>query len=850
MAEENILLKVGIDEAQIKRSQDAIISARSEIEKLKATQKDLADNGQANSKAFIDNETQIRKYSASVRENQRVLDANAKISEDAGGSIADLRANVKRLQNEYINLSAAERDNTDAGKNLQKQIKAQNDELKNLEEEIGITSRSVGDYTNSIIEAFDSSGLFTKAQSALATAQKTVKGAFDGGSLSAKGFGKALIATGIGAIVVLLGSLITYLLNTQKGMDAVAQATEAVGTFIGVVFDAFGKLGAQVVNSVIPTFKGLGKILEGVFTLDFDKVTEGIDGVKKAVDGIEGVNVLELGANAGKAAAEAVKLTKEMQELNRAEKALELERKQARAQIAKDKFIAEDTTKSLKERAAAAERAIGKENELLQKSLALQEKVVKNIKAKNDLTESTDEDINRAIEAEGKLADLQQESTEKSIELNNKLNGLRKEAAAAQKEQTDKQAAEDKKAADDKKVSDEKAASEKLSLAKAELDLFLATEKSKLEGSKELTAELIKEEEKRLNEIQKRTLDQLEKEKGVNAAKIEEKKANNEALTQAEIEYETQRFLLAKETDQKIQTNKQNLDEQIKLQKLNQIEAQKEIDLANAQTQLEADLLFNQQAYDAEIKQLEQFLQDKKITEDQFREKKRQADETQAEMDRLARINDTQNQLNQYAKITAGLQGLFGKNKAIASATALINGGLAVTEILKAPAAPFIEPMASVVRGVQIAGVVGTTARSVAQINSAKFEDGGSIGVVGSSHAGGGVDLALGGRTVANVEGGEGIFVMKKNAYSALRNLSSFNEMHGGNSWFSGGKTHLADGGAVARSGAPTIDRRMFQDNSRALESSIGSMTIVTKITDLERVQQDVRTVEITSDLV
>ena len=658
-----------------------------------------------------------------------------------------------------------------------------------------------------------------------------------------------MIATGIGAIVVLLGSLISYLLNTQKGMDAVAQATEAVGTFIGVVFDAFGKLGAQVVNSVIPTFKGLGKILEGVFTLDFDKVTEGIDGVKKAVDGIEGVNVRELGANAGKAAAEAVKLTKEMQELTRAEKALELERKQARAQIAKDKFIAEDTTKSLKERAAAAERAIGKENELLQKSLALQEKVVKNIKAKNDLTESTDEDINRAIEAEGKLADLQQESTEKSIELNNKLNGLRKEAAAAQKEQTDKQATEDKKAADDKKASDEKAASEKLSLAKAELDLFLATEKSKLEGSKELTAELIKEEEKRLNEIQKRTLDQLEKEKGVNAAKIEEKKINNEALTQAEIEYETQRVLLAKETDQKIQTNKQNLDKQIKLQKLNQIEAQKEIDLANAQTQLEADLLFNQQAYDAEIKQLEQFLQDKKITEDQFREKKRQADETQAEMDRLARINDTQNQLNEYSKIANGLQGLFGKNKALASATALINGALAVTEILKTPSL-LPEPTASISRAVQVAGVVGTTARSISQINSAKFEDGGSIGVVGSSHAGGGVDLALGGRTVANVEGGEGIFVMKKNAYSALRNLSSFNEMHGGNSWFSGGKTHLADGGAVARSGAPTIDRRMFQDNSRALESSIGSMTIVTKITDLERVQQDVRTVEITSDLV
>ena len=812
MAEENILLKVGIDEAQIKRSQDAIISARSEIEKLKATQKDLADNGQANSKAFIENETQIRKYSASVRENQRVLDANAKISQDAGGSIADLRANVKRLQNEYINLSAAERDNTDAGKNLQKQIKAQNDELKKLEEEIGITSRSVGDYTNSIIEAFDSSGLFTKAQGALATAQKTVKGAFDGGSLSAKGFGKALIATGIGAIVVLLGSLITYLLNTQKGMDAVAQATEAVGTFIGVVFDAFGKLGAQVVNSVIPTFKGLGKILEGVFTLDFDKVTEGIDGVKKAVDGIEGVNVLELGANAGKAAAEAVKLTKEMQELTRAEKALELERKQARAQIAKDKFIAEDTTKSLKERAAAAERAIGKENELLQKSLVLQEKVVKNIKAKNDLTESTDEDINRAIEAEGKLADLQQESTEKSIELNNKLNGLRKEAAAAA-DTANKAAQAQKDAQDAERLAKEKALSdEQIRIAKE-------AEDQKIEAQKEANKkylEALKNKEAESNSIAKQAIEDLKRQFIDGSITPEQYQAELDKLTAVSIATKQAAFEL-------------------------------ELEQTRTNTQIDADTRF----------EIEKDLQEKiaelkgQALDIEFANKQKEIQISEATSNKQKEYNQSvaDGKVQALNSVLSTAISVFGKEsaagKAAASFQAIVDTYVAANNALATIPPPYGQIVAAATVGIGLA--------NVAKINSTpppKFEDGGSIGVVGSSHAGGGVDLALGGRTVANVEGGEGIFVMKKNAYSALRNLSSFNEMHGGNSWFSGGKTHLADGGAVARSGAPTIDRRMFQDNSRALESSIGSMTIVTKITDLERVQQDVRTVEITSDLV
>jgi hypothetical protein len=62
----------------------------------------------------------------------------------------------------------------------------------------------------------------------------------------------------------------------------------------------------------------------------------------------------------------------------------------------------------------------------------------------------------------------------------------------------------------------------------------------------------------------------------------------------------------------------------------------------------------------------------------------------------------------------------FGiKSKGISTAMAIANTFLGVTEILKSPAAPFIEPFASVVRGIQIATTIATGLGAVRQINAA-----------------------------------------------------------------------------------------------------------------------------------
>jgi len=65
---------------------------------------------------------------------------------------------------------------------------------------------------------------------------------------------------------------------------------------------------------------------------------------------------------------------------------------------------------------------------------------------------------------------------------------------------------------------------------------------------------------------------------------------------------------------------------------------------------------------------------------------------------------------------------LFGafrnRSKVAASGEALINTFLGVTRILQAPATPFIEPFASITRGLNIAATLATGLNAVRQINS------------------------------------------------------------------------------------------------------------------------------------
>jgi hypothetical protein len=362
--------------------------------------------------------------------------------------------------------------------------------------------------------------------------------------------------------------------------------------------------------------------------------------------------------------------------------------------------------------------------------------------------------------------------------------GATADDAKAQQKIEEQKAAAKAKAIEEEKKKLEELAKAKIDLAKAELDLYLATEKSKLDGAKFLTDELIAEEERRLKEIEKRKLEQLALEKKVDVSKLEEKKLNNEALTQAEIEYETQRIILAGETDKTIQNNKQLLEDQIKQQKSDQLAAQKEIDLAEAETKFEEDMIKAQQVYDAEIEQLRLNLEAKKITQEQYDAKKKQAEEKQREMQQLATYASTQTQLKAFADLGNGLGALFGQSKALSSAMALINGAQAITSILAQY--PKFDGGFAMTAAIISAGA--TTAAQVAKINGVKFEKGGIQEIGGKRHSSGGTKFWGEDGTQFEAEAGEGIGILNRNAFASFMD---FNNSHlGGRSnggFFAGG---------------------------------------------------------------
>lgn len=335
-----------------------------------------------------------------------------------------------------------------------------------------------------------------------------------------------------------------------------------------------------------------------------------------------------------------------------------------------------------------------------------------------------------------------------------------------------------------------------LNRSKAELDLFISDNVSKLDNSKLLTQSMIDEEKERLDAIRIGKLNLLEDEKKTNQEIIDAKRLNNEELSIADMEYLTQKNILEEEFRNQNQTNQKAFDDQIKQQKAEQLIADREIELANAATKFEEDNILIQQQYDAEVALLNDKLAKQEITQAQFDAKMILADKKKKDLLRLAELNDTKSKLEEFQKIGVGLQELFGKNKVIASALAGINTALGVTEILKTPSV-LPEPLASISRAVQIGTTIATGAKSIAEINGAKFEKGGLMEIGGKRHSQGGTKFVGEDGTRFEAEQGELIAVVNRNTASFLMGM---NEKFGNSgASVTSRPNYFAMGGVVSR---------------------------------------------------
>lgn len=114
---------------------------------------------------------------------------------------------------------------------------------------------------------------------------------------------------------------------------------------------------------------------------------------------------------------------------------------------------------------------------------------------------------------------------------------------------------------------------------------------------------------------------------------------------------------------------------------------------------------------------------------------------------------------------------------------------------------------------------------TIAKQKPPSFALGGKVvSIGGKSHADGGTPIHVGGQHVAEAEAGEGLFVMKKDAYNDIQMLSGWNQRYGGRS-FTGNKTNFAaDGGEIqipSDGGFSTRSIRSATDNAMQVEMAI-----------------------------
>lgn len=240
-------------QAKLKTEQAAITLEQKKAKALKDTAKEIKDLNQLLNQE-IKTEREAKQANNDLRKAR--LDVNS-TTEDGVKQIEAINAAIDK-NNEFI------KSNSDA---LTKQ------------------KINIGNYKEDIKSALAETGMFGGAIGTLSQGFNQLKGGF---SIAIKGltsFKAALIGTGIGAILVGIGMLITYFKQTQAGSEKLRVATAAVGAAFDYVISVIAEFGGKIVAAFETAWSWatkLGKAL-GIVSDETDTLKESEDGLLSGI---------------------------------------------------------------------------------------------------------------------------------------------------------------------------------------------------------------------------------------------------------------------------------------------------------------------------------------------------------------------------------------------------------------------------------------------------------------------------------------------------------------------------------------------------------------------------------------
>ena len=323
-------------------------------------------------------------------------------------------------------------------------------------------TQSVDDLTDSLKDAGEQSsqlGLLDKvtggAVSGFKNATAGVKTFINGLKLTRA----AVIATGIGALVVGVTALVGAFTKTRRGARLLKTIMAGLGA---------------VVEQLTARFQAVGGFIVDLFSKGPQAA---VKQYKETLD--------ELPGSLQEAVNKAMELERATQALTDAQRALTVQRAKDRAEIKELNMVAEDTTRTLEEREAAAQKAIDIEKGLMAERERIAAEELRIAQEKAAMSDSSDEDLDRLAELEANLINIRTESVELQTTLNNKLNTIRNQAAA----EAEAEAKRIADAAAEKRKAEEEAAAAILKAEQEVADALDARDRQSLDArTKEILA--------------------------------------------------------------------------------------------------------------------------------------------------------------------------------------------------------------------------------------------------------------------------------------------------------------------------------------------------------------------------
>jgi len=268
-----------------------------------------------------------------------------------------------------------------------------------------------------------------------------------------------IMSTGIGALLIAVGSLVTYFTNTKRGADQLSQAFTAMGAVVDVLTDRLSKVGEAISFVFSGEFRKAGEALKGTFAGITDEIQKEV--------------------------AAMVQLKKRTQELRDADMEFMVQKAATRQEIEKARLNAEDETKSAEERLDALKTALELEEKTTQRELELAAERLAIQQEEMALSENSAEDEERLAQLKVELIEKETASIKMRRRVVTEVNSLEREILAEEKarlkEREDAEKARLKEIADaqeqarkEKEAAEKEAMKKSLELAKIEMDKKIA----------------------------------------------------------------------------------------------------------------------------------------------------------------------------------------------------------------------------------------------------------------------------------------------------------------------------------------------------------------------------------------